>query len=187
MLSRTAALVAFLAVAFLVSCGSSASGIDTAEIQAFDASARGAAAATADYSVAASAMTSPAECASAQASYDARARPLVGRMQGMGASMDAMMDSMGHMDADDMGCTADAMRAELDRHAQVACASATDVAADRAEALGHVAAMNPWIAHADGRARDLGAMAGMQMGGMGGGSTTGHCRRAADGTYALQP
>lgn len=187
MIRRIATVTAFVAAAFVVACGNSGSGIDTAEIQAFGTAARGVSSAAEDYGVAAAAMTSPASCASAQAAYDGRARPLVGQMQGMGPSMDAMMASMGHMDADDVGCSADAMRAELDRHAAAACASPTDVAVDAAEALQHVAAMERWAGHAAGRAHDLASMAGMPMGGMGGGATGSHCIRGADGAFSLQP
>ncbi|HET8723005.1 MAG TPA: hypothetical protein VFM53_02295 [Anaeromyxobacteraceae bacterium] len=187
MFRRIAYVAAFVATAFVVACGGSGSGIDTAEIQAFGTAAQGVSSAVEDYGVAAAAMTSPATCASVHATYDGRARPLVGQMQGMGPAMDAMMGSMGHMDAEDFGCSADAMRAELDRHAAAACASPTDVSVDAAEARQHVAAMEQWAGHAIGRDHDLASMAGMPMGGMGGGATGGHCVRGAGGTFTLQP
>jgi len=172
----------------LAACGGSTSGPDTAEIQAFNTAAQGVSSAVATYGTQAEAMTSPASCTAAQTTYDAQARPLVGLMQGMGASMDGMMDSMGHMDADDMACSAGAMMAELDRHRAVACASATDMTPNKAEAQQHVASMSRWAGHEMGRSHDLGSMSGMGMGGMmGGGSTTGHCIHAADGSYTFQP
>jgi Skp family chaperone for outer membrane proteins len=180
---------AFLALALpLVACGGSTSGLNTAEIQAFNTSAQGVSAAVATYETQAAAMTSPPACTSAQASYDSEVRPVVGRMQGMGADMDAMMGSMNHMDAEDMGCSANAMLAEMNRHQAIACASTTDMTPNKTEAQQHVAAMTQWASHAMGRSHDLASMAGMSTGGMmGSGSTTGRCIHNADGSYTLQP
>jgi hypothetical protein len=171
----------------LSACGGSTSTLDTAEIQAFNTAAQGVSAAAGAYGTQAAAMTSTATCASAQASYDAQARPLTGQMQGMGASMDAMMGSMNHMDAEDMGCSANAMMAELDRHQLVACASTIDMAPNRAEAQQHVAVMNQWANHEMGRSHDLASMAGMGMDHMGGGTTGGRCIHNPDGSYAFHP
>jgi len=179
----------FLALALtLAACGGSTSGLNTAEIQAFNTSAQGVSAGVTTYGIQAAAMTSPATCTSAQTSYDSQVRPMVGQMQGMGAGMDAMMGSMNHMDAEDMGCSANAMLAEMNRHQAIACASTTDMAPNRAEAQQHVAAMTQWASHAMGRSHDLASMAEMSMGGMmGSGSTTGHCIHNADGSYTFQP
>lgn len=171
----------------LAACGGSTSGLNSAEIQAFNTAAQGVATAALSYGTQAGAMTSPATCATAQGSYDAQARPLVGQMQGMGAGMDAMMGSMGHMDADDMGCGADAMMTELDRHQAAACVSTTDMTPNKAEAQQHVATMTQWASHQMGRSHDLASMAGMGMGNMGSGTTTGHCVHNADGSYTFQP
>ena len=179
---------AILALALtLAACGGSTSGLDTAEIQAFNASAQGVSAAVTTYGTQAATMTSPATCTSTQSSYDSQVRPMVGQMQGMGADMDAMMGSMNHMDAEDMGCTANAMLAELNRHQAVACASTTDMTPNKAEAQQHVGAMTQWASHATGRSHDLATMSGMGMGGMGSGTTGGHCIRNADGSYTFQP
>jgi hypothetical protein len=180
---------AFLALALtLAACGGSTSGLNTAEIQAFNTSAQGVSTAVTTYGTQAAAMTSPTTCTSAQTSYDSQVRPMVGQMQGMGGDMDSMMGSMNHMDAEDMGCTANAMRAEMNRHQAVACASTTDMTPNKAEAQQHVAAMNQWASHAMNRSHDLGSMEGMNMGGMmGNGSTTGHCIHNADGSYTFQP
>jgi hypothetical protein len=180
---------AILALALtLAACGGSTSGLNTAEIQAFNAAAQGVSTAAVSYGAQAAAMTSPATCANAQASYDSQVRPLVGQMQGMGGDMDGMMGSMGHMDADDMGCGANAMMAELDRHQAAACASTADMVPNKTEAQQHVATMTQWSGHQMGRSHDLASMAGMGMGGMmGSGTTTGHCVHNADGTYTLHP
>jgi hypothetical protein len=173
---------------FVTACGGSMSGLNTAEIQAFNTSAQGVSAGIAAYGTQAAAMTSSATCASAQASYDSQVRPMVGQMQGMGADMDGMMGSMNHMDAEDMGCSANAMLAEMNRHQAVACASTSDMTPNKADAQQHVAAMTQWASHAMGRSRDLASMAGMSMGGMmGSGSATGHCIHNADGSYTFQP
>jgi hypothetical protein len=89
-------------------------------------------------------------------------------LQGMGASMDAMM-------------------VELDRHRVVACASTTDLIPNEAEAQQHVATMTRWASHEIGRSHDLASMAGMGMGGMGSGTTGGRCVHNADGSYTLHP
>ncbi|MBP1654715.1 MAG: hypothetical protein H6Q28_1271, partial [Bacteroidetes bacterium] len=126
---------ALLAMALtLAACGGSTSGLNTAEIQAFNASAQGVSAAVTTYGTQASAMTSVATCTSAETSYDTQVRPMVGQMQGMGADMDAMMGTMNHVDAEDMGCSANAMLAELNRHQAVACASTTDMTPNKNEA-----------------------------------------------------
>jgi hypothetical protein len=98
------------------------------------------------------------------------------------------MGSMNHMDAEDMGCTANAMLAEMNRHQAVACASSTDMTPNKTEAQQHVTAMTQWASHAMNRSHDLASMEGMNMGGMmGSGSTTGHCIHNADGSYTFQP
>jgi len=171
----------------LFACGSSSSGIDSAEIQSFNAAAQGVSTAVATYGTQAAAMAFAATCVSAQASYDSQARPLIGQMQGMGVDMDAMMGSMNHMDARDMGCSANAMMAELNRHQAAACASTADMTPNKAGAQQHVATMTQWASHEMGRSHDLASMAGMGTGSMGNGTTSGHCVHNADGTYTFQP
>lgn len=182
------ALVALALTLTLAACGGSTSGLDTAEVQAFNSSAQEVSAAVATYGTQAAAMTSPTTCTSAQTSYDSQVRPMVGQMQGMGGDLDSMMGSMNHMDAGDMACTANAMLAEMNRHQAIACASTTDMTPNKTEAQQHVASMSQWASHAMNRSHDLASMGGMNMGGMmGSGSTTGHCIHAADGSYTFQP
>jgi hypothetical protein len=171
----------------LAACGGSMSGLNSTEIQAFNSAAQGVSTAAASYGTQAATMTSSATCATAQDTYDLQARPLVGQMQGMGSSMDAMMGSMNHMDAEDMGCSANAMMAELDRHRTVACASTADMTPNKTDAQQHVATMAQWASHEMGRSHDLGSMAGMGMGNMVSGTTTGHCIHNTDGSYTFQP
>jgi len=186
--NRNSTLAALLgATLFHASCGGTTSGIDPAKIQAFNTTAQDVSTEAANYGVQAAAMTSAATCTTAQDAYDSRVRPRVGQMQGMGASMDAMMGSMNHMDAEDMGCSASAMMVELDRHRAVACASTGDMTPNRAEAQQHVATMTQWANHEEGRSHDLASMAGMRMGGMGSGTTGGRCVHNADGSYTFQP
>jgi hypothetical protein len=47
--------------------------------------------------------------------------------------------------------------------------------------------MIQWASHEMGRTHDLGSMAGMGMGGMGSGTTAGHCVHNPGGSYTLQP
>jgi hypothetical protein len=179
---------AFLALALiLAACGGSPSGLNAAEIQSFNSAAQGVSSAAVAYGNQAAAMTSLATCASAQGAYDSQARPLVVQMQGMGPSMDAMMGSMNHMDAEDMACSASAIMAELDRHRIAACASPADMTPNMTEAGQHVVTMTQWASHEMGRSHDLASMMGMGMGSMGGGTTTGQCVHNADGSYTFQP
>ena len=172
-----------LGVSFVITTG-----LDQAEIQAFNTSAQGVSAAVTTYGTQAAAMTSATTCTSAQTPYDSQVRPMVGQMQGMGGDMDSMMGSMNHMGAEDRGCTANAMLAEVNRHQAVACASTTDMTPSKTEAQQHVAAMTQWAGHAMSRSHDLASMGGMNIGGMmGSGSTTGHCIHNADGSYTFQP
>ena len=169
-------------------CGGTTSGISSAEIQAFNAAALAVSTAAATYGTQAAAMTSTATCTSAQGAYDPQARPKVIAMQGMGVAMDGSMGTMGHTSDEDMACAANAMMAELDRHAAIACASAADMTPNKAEAQQHVAAMTQWANHQMVRSNAMGSMMGMGMGGMGGaGMTTGHCVHNPDGSYSMQP
>jgi hypothetical protein len=177
-----------LTVFSAAACGGTTSGVSSAEIQAFNAAALGVSAAAASYGTQAAAMTSTATCTSAQGAYDPQARPRVLEMQGMGPRMDRGMGSMGHMADEDMACAANAMMAELDRHAAIACASAADMTPNMAEAQQHVATMTQWADHQMVRSDEMGSMMGTGMGGMaGGGMTTGHCVHNADGSYTMQP
>jgi hypothetical protein len=180
-----------LAVLFALAaaaCGGSTSGITSADVQRFNATAQDVSTAATTSGAQAGGMTDAASCSTAQNGYDAQARPMVGRLQSMGAGMDGEMGSMHHASDADMACAANAMMAELDRHRAVACASTVDMTTNKAEAQHHVAAMTQWADHEMARSDEMASMMGMGMGGMGGtGTTTGHCVRNADGSYTMQP
>jgi hypothetical protein len=166
------------------------SGVSQAEIQAFRGDAQVISSAATAYGTEAASMTSSSTCIAAQGAYDGQVRPVVGRMQGMGVSMDEMMGSMNHMADGDMECGANAMMAELDRHRAAACASTSDMAPNVAEARLHVATMTRWATHEMERAGDMVSMmgtSGMMGGAAGTGSATGHCVRNSDGSYTFQP
>jgi len=178
-------LVLVLAVA-AAACGSS--GVTSADVQKLNALSQDVSAAATTYGTHAAAMTDTGSCSSAENTYDAQVRPMVGQIQGMGTAMDDEMGSMNHMSDADIECGAQAMMAELDRHKGVACASATDMAPNKAEAQQHVATMTQWANHEMVRSDEMGSMMGMGMGGMGGGAmTTGHCVHNPDGSYTMQP
>ncbi len=172
----------------LAACGGMSSGLDSGQIQSFSSTALAVSSAATTYGNQAATMTSASTCAADQSAYDGQVRPMVDRMQGLAPAMDGMMGSMSHMADGDMACAAAAMMAELDRHGTAACASATDMAPNVAEASQHVAAMNQWAAHQAARAHEMGSMMGMSgmMGGTGGAIPTGHCVQAVDGSYHLQ-
>ncbi len=175
--------------AILAACGSSA-GMTDSDVQAFRSTALAVSSTAVSYGAAATSMTSTAQCSAMQGAYDGQVRPMVSRMQGMSAAMDDMMGSMNRMADGDMGCAANAMMAELDRHASVACTSSTGVAPDAAEAQQHAAAMQQWAAHEQDRAQEMGSMMGMSgmMGGSGGSTAgAGRCVHNPDGSYTFQP
>jgi hypothetical protein len=181
---------ALLSLAVVMTACGGTSGTDSTEIRNFGNTAQLVSAAATDYGTRAAVMTSVASCTGAQDAYDGQARPLVGRMQSMGPSMDALMGSMNHMADEDMACSAGAMMAELDRHRSAACLSSADMAPNVTEAEQHVARMNQWTTHELGRSHDMASMMGSSgmMGGSGGsGTTTGHCVHGADGSYTFQP
>ncbi len=102
---------------------------------------------------------------------------------------------MNGRDDADMGCGAEAMQVELERHRVAACASG-DMAANRAEASRHAAMMDELVTHQRGRADELASMMGGNGNMMGGHRTDGGwtlngggvvvmCSRAADGGYLM--
>jgi hypothetical protein len=130
--------------------------------------------------VQAAALPDLAACQAADTAYSTRISPMVQSQQQFGGQMDDYMRSMGHsMDAD-MACGAGELAAELARHQAVACASS--IAANQAEAMHHVDAMDELIAHQQVRAGEAGSMMG-NPGMMGGGAGTWQCEHEADGGY----
>ncbi len=164
--------VTSVAVAFLLAaCGMSrTASMSQADIAAYDQAAAGTGGAVATYRAAAETASSPAECASAVARYDAQVRPMLDRMKEMAGRMDQHMTGMGSHAGADMQCGMDVMVEELEHHLAVAC-TLPDVAADRAEAERHCDTMQAFVDHMRMRADEMGSMMGDEgMHGQGTGS-----------------
>lgn len=188
-MSQTKLLVAWCAA--LAACGGSGSGggtsASTAQVEAFNTSTQAISTAVAKYGSNAASMPDQATCTADESAYDGQVRPPLSQMNDLAGRMDHGMDAMGQaMDAD-MECGAAAMTAELERHASVACASATDMAANQSEAAHHVQVMTAYADHQRIRAGQLGSMMGMSgmMGSGTGAGTTGTCQHHADGSFTL--
>lgn len=132
------------------------------------------------YAADAAAMPDVAACDAAYGRYQGAMPPLAERMREMSQAMDQRMAQAGHPGFD-MGCMADAMRAELGHHHAAACAGA-DLAADRQEAAEHVATMSRFMEHQRVRYQDAGSWMGM-MGNPDG--TTFSCVENPDGTFTI--
>lgn len=171
----------------LAACGGDGSGdsgpVTAGEVQGFSASAQAISSAASSYGTTAASMPDRAACTTDQSAYDARVRPLLEHMGSDSGAMDHQMSSMGRAADGDMTCGTEAMTAELDLHASIACASPTDMGPNESEAARHVQVMTAWADHQLVRAEQVGSMMG--MGGMQGGAITGTCQRQADGTYTM--
>ena len=178
---RAAAVVTALLAA---ACGGSSSSEKGPDANAYAGLAQDISTKATTYATAADVTPDVPSCQAGHTAYDGEARPMVVQMQGMSGDMDRQMTMMGSAADADMTCGADAMRAELDHHAAVACTSTT-MADNHAEANRHAAAMVDWAAHQHARAEEMGGMMGTM--GMGGGATTTTCHRNADGTFTLGP
>ena len=173
-----------LVVMTAVACGSHVSSTD---VQSFRSDALTVSAAASTYGNQTAQMQSVTNCMSLHQQYDSQVRSVIGRMQSVAPAMDSMMADEQHMSDGDMGCSADAMMAELDAHRSAACLSSTDMTSNVAEAQRHAALMTEWAAHEESRSQELGSLMGMGMGMSGAGTSTGRCQHHADGTYSLQP
>ena len=166
-----------LAAAFLLgACNGTgnSTGVSASDVAALDQAAASVSSSAASYQTSAANMATPAECTSAVQQYTAQVQPGVDRIAQMGGRMDAAMSSMGQMMGADMECGAGVMEHELARHLGVACTS-SDMAANRAEAMHHVQAMQEFADHMRMRADEMGTMmgpGGMMGGGMGTGGGT---------------
>jgi hypothetical protein len=186
-----------MALVTAAACGGmgSSAGVDSqSDVQTFAALATEVSSAASSYATAAQATTDVAGCQAVHRAYDDHVRPDVERMQQMSPAMDGTISGMASMmaTANDVGCASDAMRAELDRHAAAACASA-DMATNHAEAERHAGAMDAWAEHqvarcseVQGHVNDMPDMPMMPMGA----STTPTtpapvCQKMADGSFEL--
>lgn len=186
-MKRTVMAVSWLVLA---ACGGGGSGdggnggnAGAGEVQDFSASAQAISSAASSYGAKAAAMPDRAACTADQGAYDAQVRSLLEHMQSGSGAMDQQMSSMGRGADADMTCGTEAMTAELDLHASIACASPTDMGPNASEAARHVQVMTAWADHQRVRAEQMGSAMG--MGGMPGGTTTGTCQRNADGTHTM--
>jgi hypothetical protein len=183
-MKRTAVAVSWVVLAACGGGGSGDSGpATTGQVQDFAASAQAISSAASSYGTTAAVMPDRAACTADQGAYDAQVRPLLEHMRSGSGAMDQQMSSMGRAADADMSCGTEAMTAELDLHASIACASPTDMGPNESEAARHVQVMTAWADHQRVRAEQMGSMMG--MGSMPGGTTTGTCQRNADGAYTI--
>jgi hypothetical protein len=100
-----------------------------------------------------------AGCQSVEDRYDGQVRPWVSQMREMSGAMDDLAAAHDGAKYADVGCDANAMAQELDRHRSIACAS-IDPGTDRAEGARHVQAMTAYTSHATTRCGEL--LAGLE-------------------------
>jgi hypothetical protein len=125
-------------------------------------------------------MPDPEACQAAFETYQAEMAQHVTHMQELSTEMDSRMGEH-HAEAADMTCVANAMSAELERHAGAACAT-HDLEADRAEAADHVATMTMEMEHQRIRYEDAASTMGMMSPTP---ESTWTCHQNADGTFTM--
>jgi hypothetical protein len=135
----------------------------------------------AQYRIGTATMQDVSSCQAIEAAYQGKMGPLVERMHTTSSTMDQHMSgAMGHSVAD-VSCASTAMKAELARHAAVAC-TLSDIAADRAEAAQHATTMAGLVDHQYVRYEQMGDAMGMMP-------STAHdtwtCEQNADGTFTF--
>ena len=176
-------ILTLLAAVVATACAGGTSGTSSPSttVQAYQALGQEMTDAVTTYQVGTSTMAYPAACQAAWETYHAEMADMVARMQEMSGVMD---QHMGHDDpavAGDMACVANAMAAELERHATAACA-AHEVSADRAEAAAHVTTMSGWMEHQRVRYEDVASHMGMMSPSS---ETTWTCRQNPDGSFTM--
>ena len=150
-------------------------------VQGFHALSQQIADAAAAHGTAVAGMADVTACAPAETSYAAQVRPMIQQMRVLADDMDVMMGSLGQTAHADMTCSSDALLAELDHHASVACGS--DLSAIRLEGARHAAAMASWADHQRVRSEEMGAMMGIAGMTMPSSGTGGACQRNPGGTF----
>jgi hypothetical protein len=149
------------AIALTTACGGTSSGsgpviassTDVVQYEQLTSQVQSAASAY-ETAVAGTDVTTVAGCQSAEDNYDGQVRLWVTQMRQMSGAMDDLAAAHDGAKDADMGCDANAMAQELDRHRSAACAS-PDLATDRAEAARHVQAMTVYTSHATRRCSEL--------------------------------
>ena len=143
-------------------------GVNASDVAALDQAASKVSASAASYQTSTANAATPADCTAAVQQYTTEVQPNVDRIAQMSGRMDAAMNSMGQMMGADMECGSAVMHQELAHHLGIACTS-PDMAANRAEAMRHVGAMQDFADHMRMRADEMGTMMGGNGGMMGGG------------------
>jgi hypothetical protein len=168
-----------LATALLLSACSSmgnSTGVNASDVAALDQAASNVSGSAASYQTSTANMATPADCTAAVQQYTTQVHPNVDHIAQMSGRMDAAMSSMGQMMGADMQCGSSVLQQELAHHLGIACTS-PDMAANRAEAMRHVGAMQEFADHMRMRADEMGTMmdgnGGMMGGEMGMGGGTG--------------
>jgi hypothetical protein len=126
-------------------------------------------------------MLDVSSCQAIEAAYQAKMAPLVDRMSTTSVAMDPYMSSAMGPAVADMACVAAAMKAELARHAAVAC-TLSGVDADRAETAQHAATVTALAQHQYVRYEQMGDAMGMMTPTA---DSTWTCKVNADGTFTF--
>lgn len=176
-------ILTLLAAVVATACAGGTSGTSSpsSTVQAYQALGQEMTDAVTAYHAGTSTMADTAACQTAWQAYHADMAVMVARMQEMSGVMDQRMGDYDHAGAADMACVANAMTAELERHATAACA-AHDVSADRAEAAAHVTTMSGWMEHQRVRYEDVASHMGMMSPPS---ETTWTCHQNPDGSFTM--
>jgi hypothetical protein len=170
--------LAFLApILVLAACGRSAPPAAPAEVDTFRAVATTVGSALDAHGDRAASMESATSCREERNEYEERVGPAIERMASLAARIDPWLRERGPSDHADLECVAAALRAEFERHTDIACTS-PDLAANRAETLAHVATVARW--------RNL-AVARLEEAGGEGKGTGPRCVRFSDGSVMYLP
>jgi len=168
----------------LAACGRSSPAAPAAEIEQMRVLATGVVASTEAYVARAEAMADRAACRTARTAYDAQVRPRIESMVALAPKVDRWLQARGPDEHADTGCAAATMLDELERHLAIAC-SFPDLAANRAESLQHLEAMDRWADLEVARAAE--AAAAMAPGAEERDEGGPRCIRFSDGTEMYLP
>ncbi len=152
---RMCSMILVPALAF-AACGRSSPPAPAAEIEQLRVLANGVVDSAEDYRDRAAAMADRAACRTARAAHDERVRSRIEAMVALAPRVDRWLQARGPDDHADTGCSSTTMLDELDRHLGIACSS-PDLAANRAEAVRHVEAIDRWADLAVARAAEAAA------------------------------
>ena len=177
-------LMIFSCVVALAGCGRSSPAAPAAEIEQLRVLASGVIGAAEAYGVRAAAMTDRAACRAARAGYEEQVRSRIEGMVALAPRVDRWLQARGPDDHADTECSTSTLLDELDRHLAIACSS-PDLAANRAEAVRHLEAMDRWADLAVARAAE--ASAAMAPGAAENDGRGPRCVRFSDGKEMYLP